>query len=84
MIKVHTSPQPFTVRKMTTGERVIVLDSGSTIPADIAGLCTGRDLWLSQIECKCRDCGEKFPLSRLNGGGQWCDECQTKGIESEE
>jgi hypothetical protein len=65
-------------------ERGVVLEDGSYIPADIAGLCVGRDLWLSQIECKCRDCGELFPLSQLAGGGQWCEECQNASIEEDE
>jgi hypothetical protein len=71
----------YTIRKNDAGERFVCLTSGQMIPADIAGLCAGKDAWLSQIQCKCRDCGERFPLSMLQGNGQWCEECQTKDIE---
>ena len=72
----------FTIVKNSAGERAVKLDNGSVIPADIAGLCAGPDKWLSEIKCKCRDCKQEFPLSELQGGGQWCEECQTAGIEN--
>jgi hypothetical protein len=71
----------FKIIKNIHGERAVKLQSGQIIPADIAGLATGRDKWLSEIRCKCRDCGELFPLSMLHGGGQWCEECQCAGVE---
>lgn len=73
--------EAFTIIKNSNGERAVKLASGQVIPADIAGLCAGKDKWLSEIKCKCRDCGEKFPLRELQGGGQWCEPCQTAGIE---
>jgi len=76
----NTTPS-FKIIKNAQGERAVKLSTGQVIPADIAGLCVGKDLWLSQIECKCRDCGERFPLSMLQGGGQWCEECQTKDLD---
>ncbi len=66
-----------------SGERVVCYGENlqNEIPADIAGLCRGRDKWLSEIKCACRDCKKEFPLSELHGGGQWCEECQTAGME---
>lgn len=64
------------------GGRFVKLSSGQVIPADIAGLAAGKDAWLSEIRCKCRDCGEVFPLRELNGGGQWCDECQLADVDA--
>jgi hypothetical protein len=71
----------FKIIKNDAGYRFVKLATGHVIPAEIAGLCTGKDRWLSQIKCKCRECGESFPLSMLQGGGQWCEECQTKDME---
>jgi hypothetical protein len=70
----------FKIVKDSEGNRAVKYGN-KVIPADIAGLCTGRDRWLAEIECKCRDCGEKFPLRLLQGGGQWCENCQTKDLE---
>jgi hypothetical protein len=74
--------QSYKVMKSLGGDRIIVLASGAQIPADVAGLAVGQDSWLAAIECKCRDCGALFPLRELNGGGQWCEECQLAGVES--
>lgn len=71
---------PYSIRRAADGERFVLIGR-QLIPADIAGLCTGPDLWISQIECKCRGCGEKFPLRKLAGGGQWCEPCQTADME---
>ena len=73
--------EKYKIVKNSNGERFVKLSSGSVIPADIAGLCTGKDKWLSEIKCKCRDCKAEFPLSQLGGNGQWCEPCQTAGIE---
>lgn len=73
--------QNFTVRKTASGERIVCLADGTQIPADIAGLAAGQDAWMAEIVCKCRDCKQPFPLRLLNGGGQWCEECQTKDLE---
>lgn len=77
------SSKTYKIQKVSTGERFVKLSSGQIIPADIAGLCAGRDKWISEIKCRCRDCGEFFPLSQLQGGGQWCEPCQTAGILEE-
>lgn len=71
----------YSIVKNSSGERAIKLANGNIIPADIAGLVVGKDKWMSEIQCKCRDCGEAFPLKELQGGGQWCEDCQTAGIE---
>ncbi len=71
----------YTILRNPEGERAVKLANGQVIPADIAGLCAGKDAWISQIECKCRDCGKSFPLRLLQGNGQWCDGCQAKGAE---
>jgi hypothetical protein len=71
----------YTILKNECGERAVKLASGLIIPADMAGLCSGRDAWISQIQCKCRECGEKFPLRELHGQGQWCEPCQVAGME---
>lgn len=71
----------YSIRRNATGDRFIHLASGQVIPADIAGLAAGRDKWLSEIKCKCRDCGELLPLRELNGGGQWCEPCQTAELD---
>jgi hypothetical protein len=73
--------QSYTVKKLPNGERIICLADGTQIHADIAGLAAGTDKWLSEIVCKCRDCKQPFPLRELNGGGQWCETCQTADIE---
>lgn len=71
----------YVIKKSSTGARFVHLTDGRIIPADIAKICVGRDRWLSQIRCKCRDCGESFTLSDLGGGGQWCEPCATKDVE---
>lgn len=71
----------YKVVRIASGERFIKMDSGVVIPADIAGLAVGKDKWMSEVRCRCRDCNEFFPLSQLHGGGQWCEECQTADIE---
>ena len=73
--------QSYTIKKDNSGARYVCLSSGKLIPADIASLAAGRDSWLSEIQCKCRECGERFPLRELNGGGQWCDDCQCADID---
>jgi hypothetical protein len=62
-------------------QRFVKLPDGTRIPADIAGLASGKDKWLSEIKCRCRDCGELFPLRELQGGGQWCEPCQEKEVD---
>lgn len=74
------SMKQYKILKNEHGDRFVQV-GGQIIPADIAGLAVGKDKWLSQIKCKCRDCGELFTLSQLRGNGQWCEECQTAGIE---
>jgi hypothetical protein len=72
----------YTILRNPEGERAVkIMATGQIIPADIAGLCAGKDAWISQIQCKCRDCGELFALRDLQGNGQWCEECQTKDME---
>jgi len=68
-------------RNPKTGERFVRLSNGRMIPAGIAGMCTGPDKWLSEIRCKCRTCGEMFPLRELGETGQWCETCACVGIE---
>jgi len=72
--------QAFKILKSATGDRAVKLQDGTVIPADIAGLAAGADKWLSEIVCKCRDCGKPFPLSQLHGGGQWCEPCQEASV----
>jgi len=71
----------YTIKKNTRGERFVHLIDGNVIPADIAGSVVGKDSWLADIKCKCRDCGKEFPLRELHGGGQWCEECQCASVE---
>jgi len=73
--------QAYKIIRSETGARFVRLANGSVIPAGIAGLAAGPDKWLSEIKCKCRDCGELFALRDLNGGGQWCEPCQVAGME---
>lgn len=73
----------YRIMRSVTGERAVVFGT-KTVPADIAGLATGKDAWLANIECKCRDCKRSFPLRLLQGGGQWCEECQAASIDAEE
>lgn len=68
-------------RHPKTGERFVRLANGRMIPAAIAGMCAGPDKWLSEIRCKCRTCGELFPLRELGETGQWCETCSFVGIE---
>jgi hypothetical protein len=77
----QTTPT-FKILKNIDGQRFLkIVKTGQIIPADIAGLGAGKDYWMSQVQCKCRDCKQSFPLRELNGGGQWCEECQAAGIE---
>lgn len=81
-MKTQTIKDPrYTILRNPKGERAVKLADGTVIPADIAGLCAGDGAWISQIKCKCRDCKQDFTLRELQGGGQWCEECQTKSIE---
>jgi len=72
--------QSYKIVQNSDGERYVKLANGDIIPAGIAGLCAGRDKWLAEIECKCRDCGVLFPLKYLGETGQWCETCATVGI----
>ena len=74
----------YTIKRNARGERFVHLADGSVIPADIAGLCVGKDAWMAEIRCKCRECGKEFPLRELHGGGQWCEECQTADMDGGE
>ena len=78
-----TTAATYTIVKSPSGDRAVKLANGNLIPCDIAALATGKDKWLSEIQCKCRDCGDRFPLSQLQGNGQWCDACQDASIENE-
>ncbi len=73
--------QAYTIKQDKSGSRFVVLSNGNVIPADIAALTAGADKWLSEIECKCRDCGAQFPLRELVGAGQWCEDCAGAEIE---
>ena len=73
--------QAYTIVRNQGGRRFVKLTNGDTIPASIAALSVGVDLWMSQIKCKCRDCKGLFTLRELNGGGQWCEECQAAAVE---
>jgi Zn finger protein HypA/HybF involved in hydrogenase expression len=70
----------YTIVKNATGDRFVKLASGTLVPADIAALGAGKDAWMRDIPCKCRDCKQPFPLSQLQGNGQWCEECATADI----
>lgn len=73
--------QTYSIKRTATGDRFVHLASGQLIPADIASLADGGDRWLSDITCKCRDCGDRFPLRELHGMGQWCEDCQTSDVD---
>ena len=75
-----TTAKPYKITKNQYGERFVVIGR-QIIPADIAGLCAGKDHWISQIQCKCRDCGQLFAFRDLQGNGQWCEPCATADIE---
>jgi hypothetical protein len=70
----------FTIMKNSEGDRFVKLSNNSLIPADIAGLCAGKDKWISEIECKCIDCGTLTPLKYLVGNGRWCEECSLTSV----
>ncbi len=70
----------YQIVKDAFGNRAVIFGN-KTVPADIAGLCVGKDAWLSEIKCKCRECRQEFPLKELHGGGQWCEACQEASIE---
>jgi len=72
----------YTVRRNAAGERFIAIGN-ELIPADIAALCSGKDAWISQIQCKCRTCKQPFPLKELQGNGQWCEPCQDAAVEAD-
>jgi len=67
--------QAYKIVRNLNGDRAVRLANGTTIPAGIARLCVGPDKWLAEITCKCRDCGETFPLRDLGETGQWCEIC---------
>ena len=70
----------FKIMRAANGDRAVKVGS-QMIPADIAGLCAGPDRWLAEIKCACRICKQDFTLRELHGGGQWCEHCQTAGME---
>ena len=70
----------YSIKRSETGERFVALSDGRVIPAGIAGMCAGRDKWISHIKCKCRTCGEMFPLRELGETGQWCEPCSYADI----
>jgi len=75
--------QPYKIiRSATTGERFVRLANGSIIPAGIAGMAAGPDRWLSEIQCKCRDCDGLFALRDLGETGERCETCADVGIEA--
>lgn len=77
---VNMNKQGYTVKQNKAKERFVVLADGTQIPADIAGLAAGEDVWLSEIVCKCRDCKQPFTLRELHGCGQWCESCQDASV----
>ena len=72
--------QKYSIKRNSAGERFVALSDGRMIPAAIAGICAGRDKWISQIQCKCRTCGELFSLRELGETGQWCEPCSSADI----
>ena len=70
----------YKIMRWPNGARAVVIGE-RIVPADIAGLCAGPDRWISEISCPCRTCKQVFTLRELHGGGQWCEQCQTAGVE---
>ena len=67
--------QAYKIVRNSNGDRAVRLADGTTIPAGIAGLCVGKDRWLSEITCNCRECDGLFTLQELGEVGQWCESC---------
>jgi hypothetical protein len=78
--EIKPMKQAYKIVRNSNGDRAVRLDNGKIIPAGIAGLCVGADRWLSEITCKCRDCGEIFSLRELGEVGQWCESCSVAEI----
>ena len=71
----------YKIVKDQNGNRFVKMEGGGIIPADVAGMAVGKDAWMRDIQCKCRECGNLFSLSLLQGGGQWCEGCQLAAVE---
>lgn len=57
------------------GHRYFVFNNETKIPAEIAGLAVGKDLWVSQILLECKECKETHTVKNMYHGGQFCEEC---------
>lgn len=69
----------YAISQLPCGSRVVLIPGYPPLPAEIAACCAGKDAWISQIQCICRDCRQPFALRDLQGG-QWCNECATKDV----
>jgi hypothetical protein len=76
-----TTTSPYKIFKNSRGERFFKFSNNEILPADLAGLCGGKDLWISEIQCKCLQCGDMTPVKYMTGNGRWCEECAIEGIE---
>ena len=69
----------YTIRENSNGQR-FVITKGFAVPVDIAALAAGKDAWMRNIECPCKDCGGLYALHELIGGG-YCEDCAFADIE---
>lgn len=56
------------------------IDSNKVVPLALCGLGAGRDAWMRDIQCRCLDCREVFPVSDLNEGF-YCEPCATRDLD---
>ena len=68
--------QTYKIIESRDGERAVFIPSTrEIIPCDMAGLMAGKDKWLSEIFCECRECEEEHPIRNMYANGQYCGMC---------
>jgi len=68
--------QEYKICENKEGERFVVLiGTREIIPCDMAGLMAGKDKWISEIFCECRECGDEHPIRGMYANGQYCGMC---------
>ncbi len=69
------------VRNKVSGERFLIINEAERLPIGIASLCC--DTRISGFQIKCTECGNLYPVRRLNEMG-YCEPCIDAEIASSE
>lgn len=70
------------VTNKTNGRKFAIVnnDMSAAYPLELCAMAGGKDAWMRNITCKCKDCGVRMPVSELNEGF-YCEPCLNKDME---